>query len=158
MTPKVYYAPGGVPWPGGDHPTRLFLGGQGGFAEASTLIPVDVELDAYTVAACDLDNDGDLDLVEAGRRVLGLSPSVKRPRILLNTMQAGQPATLGFTAVNGQTWGLPEVYRVHKVTCTDVDGDGWNDLLLARQQNAKNILLRNTGAGGFVDDSARLPN
>ena len=144
---------------GGESGTRLYLGdGAGGFSDASALIPEDPELHAFVLRPCDVDGDGDLDLVEAGKRKSGLYPVERRPRILLNQVQPGQPWTLAFTEADPISWGLPELARVHELACADLDDDGDNDLLLARQQPAKNVLLRNTGAGAFADASADLPD
>ena len=89
---------------GGESGTRLYLGdGAGGFSDASALIPEDPELHAFVLRPCDVDGDGDLDLVEAGKRKSGLYPVERRPRILLNQVQPGQPWTLALSVSSGVT-------------------------------------------------------
>ena len=145
--------------PGGDHPTLLFLGdGVGGLELAADLIPEDPDQDGYVARPCDVDGDGDLDIVEGGRRKIGQLPAEKRPRLLLNQLVSGQPWTLDFIEEDPIEWELPSLYRVVDIACADVNQDSYSDLVLARQQNAKNVLLTNVDGYFFFNASNLLPD
>ncbi len=153
---STHYEPsGGIPT-GGDHwPVWLRGLGDGTFVDASVAIPDDPEYDAFALVPCDVDNDGDLDLIEGGRRRIPLQPQERRPRLLLQTPTAFGPT---FAVADAVAWNLPVVHRIHELTCADLDGDGHvDDLLLAHQKVEKTHLLLSTGAT-FLDRSDLLPN
>ncbi|MBT9557302.1 MAG: FG-GAP repeat protein, partial [Myxococcales bacterium] len=157
VAPAVHYTPiSGAPSGGHAAPSLLLGDGNGSFVEQLGTIPDDAEMDGYALTPCDIDSDGDLDLIEAGRRRIGLSPAVKRPRVLVNQLM--ETSTLTFVDADPVQWGMPESYRTVSVTCADLDGDTEiDDLLLAHQQGEKTHLLLSDGST-FQDASILLPN
>lgn len=160
LMPSVHYPT----IPGGEHGIRLYLGdGNGSFTDASSLVPDDLELDGYGIAACDVDGDGQLDLIESGRRKLFLDPATRQPHVVINQMTPGLPGTLAFSAVDPATTGFAAMFRAVDISCADLDGDSKVDLVVfGLQQNSGNRLFENHTTGPtdvrFVDMTGRLPD
>jgi len=109
----------------------LFLNnGNGTFAVPPLAVPANT---AYALAAADLDNDGDIDMVTSNRAM-----------VLLNRGRASDGTWLGFApGVQYLNWGLDWI------VAADLSGDGLNDLALAwKSQHAAEILI-NIGHGTF---------
>ncbi len=104
---------------------RLYLNdGKGNFLVSSTL--PDLLENKSCVAACDFDKDGDLDLFVGGRvnaRMYGYNPA----SVLLVNDGKGNftEATKKFSD------GLQYAGMVTSACWSDVDGDGWKDLIIA---------------------------
>ena len=119
---------GGVRWPAGaaEYQPQLWWGNhQGGFqpAPADTLPPFHSSTGA--AAAGDFNRDGALDLFLGGRLVPGQYPQPGNSALLVN--HGGKFVDVTDALVPGlRTIGL-----VTSALWTDVDGDGWPDLLLA---------------------------
>ncbi|MGY8686971.1 MAG: FG-GAP-like repeat-containing protein [Verrucomicrobiales bacterium] len=99
---------------------RLYLNdGKGGFTDATDRLPVR----AYSgsgVAAADVDRDGDLDLFVGSRLVPGSYPEAPRSQLLMNE--------------GGKFQDKGELLNTGMVTSglwTDLNDDGWQDLLVA---------------------------
>jgi len=129
---------------GGLLPTLLInhttVGGPITFAdETAARLPAGFTLQGTSLTVCDVDADGDLDVVFATR-------SATQQRILINngtgifTDQTAQR----FPTLVLNSWG---------VGFGDVDGDGDIDLVFD-DQGAKAHLLKNDGTGHFTDDAA----
>ncbi len=122
--------------------TNLYNNSNGTFTLVNTGLPGAI---VCTVAWCDFDNDGDLDLTIAG--LLG-SPLTRATRIYRNT--AGSFTDLGVTLQGvdfaGLAWG-------------DFDTDGLPDLALCGNSGSFGIgvMYHNNGNGTFTDISAGLP-
>ena len=142
-------ARGGVTMPVGsvDFQPRLFLGdGHGGFATsiADALPPLPIS--AGALVAADLDRDGDLDVFLGGRVVPGRYPRAPRSALLVN--QGGL-----FVDVTAHLApGLETVGMVSSALWSDVDGDGWMDLVVALEWGGVR-LWRNRDGQGFEDHS-----
>ena len=96
-----------------------------------------------TVAASDFDQDGDLDLFVGGRQIAGEYPLPGKSRLLRNDDG-------NFTSVIAQVApGLAETGMVTGSLWTDVDADGWQDLLLTTEWGS--IKLFHNKEGSFVD-------
>jgi len=106
--------------------------GQGNFSDVHTRLPPTIESNA--VAAGDIDNDGDLDLVAGDRG---------RERALMNDGR-------GFFSDESAT-RLPAAPSdaTQDVTLGDVDRDGDLDLVVANEQGTNQLLL-NDGRGFFT--------
>jgi hypothetical protein len=106
--------------------------GKGNFSDVHTRLPPTIESNA--VAAADIDNDGDLDLVVGDRG---------RERALMNDGR-------GFFSDESAT-RLPAAPddATQDVTLGDVDRDGDLDLVVANEQGTNQLLL-NDGRGFFT--------
>jgi hypothetical protein len=149
----LFVASGGAEAKAGDGVLRDRLyrnDGGGTFARDDTVLP-DVRDSSGHVAAADFDRDGDLDLFVAGRLVPGLYPDAPPSRLYRNDAGKFVDATKDLA---------PALLAAGMVTCaifTDVDDDGWLDLLVAAHWQPIR-LLRNDGGRAFVDatDAAGL--
>jgi hypothetical protein len=105
---------------------RLYRFGENGAQEGA---PEDVlpplPVNAGAVAAADFNRDGRLDLFVGGRVRTGSYPLAPRSALLLNHNGRFEDVTDTLAP------GLREVGMVTSALWTDVDGDGWPDLLLA---------------------------
>lgn len=134
----LFVVSGGVESAGKDLCDRLYLNdGKAGFVRAPDgVLPVD-ESSGGPVAAADIDRDGDLDLFVGCRTIPGQYPLSGDSRLLINTggKFSSQP--------------IPDLGLVTGATFSDVDGDGWQDLLIAREWGPV-ACLRNE-SGRFMD-------
>ena len=106
---------------------RLYINdGSGGFTIAPDALP-DIADSGGPVCAADFDRDGDLDLFVGGRSIPGQYPLSPRSRLLVNDV--GQ-----FTDRTADA--APELLETGLVTAavwTDVNDDGWIDLVVAHE-------------------------
>lgn len=153
--PDILFTNALFPWPGGDLEDQLLINrGDGSFRDESWRLrsPHSADPHRSAVAACDVDNDGDLDLVQA---VNG-----DRNRLLVNDggTFTDDAAARGFPAGTGFS---------HDVEChswTDTTGafvadpDPFPEIVFARRDDLPNLFLVNTGGGVFADRSDLLPD
>jgi enediyne biosynthesis protein E4 len=138
---------GGVSRPAGSEeyqPKLLLNDGHGGFrpAPAGALPPLPMSVGA--AAAADFDRDGRLDLFIGGRLIPGLYPQAPKSALLVN--RGGRFEDVTDTLAPG----LREVGMVTSALWSDVDGDGWADLLVAVEWgNVK--YFHNSQGKGFED-------
>lgn len=122
---------------------RLYLNdGRGGFTKAADHLPA-MSISGSRVAPADFDGDGDVD-VFVGGRVVPWRYGVDPPSVLLANDGRGR-----FRDVTERV--APDLARVGMVTdalWTDVDGDGWVDLVVVGEWMPITI-FRNTGRGGL---------
>ncbi|MCF3648864.1 FG-GAP-like repeat-containing protein [Synoicihabitans lomoniglobus] len=136
--------------PAGDaayQPLLLLNAGGGGMSPApdGSLPPLPISVGA--AAAADFDRDGRLDVFLGGRVQPGYYPEAPRSALLHN--QGGRLADVTATVA-------PDLAAVGMVTSalwSDVDGDGWPDLLLALEWGTIRA-FRNDAGRGFTDQSA----
>jgi hypothetical protein len=132
-----------------EYQPRLFLNdGHGGFRPAldDALPPVFISVGA--VAAADFDRDGRLDLFIGGRVLTGQYPLPPQSALLAN--HGGKFEDVTDTLAPG----LREVGMVTAVLWSDVDNDGWPDLLLTLDWGGVKYFHNNQGRG-FEDWSER---
>jgi hypothetical protein len=122
----VTKAGSGLPADSPDYQPRLFLNdGRGGFRPAPAGSLPELAVSAGAAAAADFDRSGRLGVFIGGRVVPGQYPI--SPRSALWANRAGR-----FEDVTDQVApGLRSVGMVSGALWSDVDGDGWPDLLLA---------------------------
>jgi hypothetical protein len=125
-----------------EYQPRLFLNdGHGGFrpapADALPAIPISVG----AVAAGDFDRDGRLDLFIGGRVLPGQYPLSPRSVLLANRGGRFEDVTDLLAP------GLREVGMVTSALWSDVDGDGWPDLLLTLEWGQVKYFHNNQGHG-----------
>jgi hypothetical protein len=137
--------PAGVP----EYQPKLFLNdGHGGFRPApeGALPPLLASVGA--VAAADFDHDGRLDLFIGGRVLTGQYPLPPQSALLANRGGKFEDVTDVLAP------GLREVGMVTAALWSDVDGDGWLDLLLTLDWGGVKYFHNNQGKG-FDDWSER---
>jgi hypothetical protein len=137
--------PAGAP----EYQPRLFLNdGHGGFRPApeGTLPPL--LIDAGAVAAADFDHTGRLGLFIGGRVVPGQYPTAPQSALLANRGGRFEDVTDALAP------GLREVGMVTAALWTDVDGDGWPDLVIALEWGNVKYFHNNQGKG-FEDWTER---
>ncbi len=139
---------GGVESTGPDLQDRLYLNdGTGKFSPSPEGSLPRMEESGGPVAAADIDRDGDLDLFLGGRVVPGQYPIAPASRLLVNEGGSFRDATPTLAVGLGRT-GL-----VTGAVFADLDGDGWQDLLLAREWDSIAYFHNNDGV--FTEQSER---
>ncbi len=118
---------------------RLYINdGKGNFSLSTTL--PDLLENKSCAAACDFDKDGDMDLFVGGRvnaRMYGYSPS---SALLINDGKGNfAEATATFSS------GLQFTGMVTGACWSDVDGDGWQDLIVAGEWMPVTIFKNSRG-------------
>ncbi len=149
QTLDLFVSSGGVECPAGDTllRDRLYLNdGAGLFTKMDGVLP-DVRDSGAAAAAADFDRDGDVDLFVGGRVIPGQYPLVPSSRLLRNDGDALHDVT-GELAVGLEKSGL-----VTSALWSDVDDDGWLDLLITHEWGPVK-LYRNQG-GTLVDATSQ---
>jgi hypothetical protein len=132
-----------------EYQPRLYLNdGHGGFKPApdGTLPPLPVS--AGAVAAADFLHEGRLGLFIGGRVQNGQYPMAPRSALLANRGGRFEDVTDALAP------GLRNVGMVTSALWTDVDGDGWPDLLVALEWGCVRYFHNNAGKG-FEDWTER---
>lgn len=133
--------PAGMP----EYQPRLYYGdGHGGLRPADEDALPPLPINAGAVAAADFDRDGSLDVFIGGRIISGQYPFAPQSALLQN--HGGKFADVTDTLAPG----LREVGMVTSALWSDVDGDGWLDLLLTLEWGNVKYFHNNQGKG-FVD-------
>jgi hypothetical protein len=121
---------------------RLYLNdGKGGFSIAPKGALPDIRSSGSVAVAVDFDRDGDIDLFVGGRSIPGRYPEFPESHLLRNT---------------GEGRFSAEVMKSGLVTSalwSDVDGDGWLDLLVTHEWGP--VKLFRNRAGKLVDATAQ---
>lgn len=145
-------AKGGVSHPSGDEayrPQLLLNRGNGRFEMEATWLPDSVRPSAGPVVAADFNRDGRLDVFIGGRVTPGAYPRAARSVLLLNRGDSFADATDELAP------GLASAGLVSGALWSDVDADGWLDLLIALQWGPVRC-WRNVGGERFEDASVAL--
>ncbi|MEM7397061.1 MAG: VCBS repeat-containing protein, partial [Verrucomicrobiota bacterium] len=130
---------------------RLYINdGKGYFLFNPNSLP-DLRDSGSVVAAADVDRDGDLDLFVGSRSIPGLYPLPPTSRLLVN--EGGR-----FRDAAGETApGLAEAGMVTSAIWSDIDRDGWPDLLVTYEwgpvavwKNRNGVLEHQTEAAGLA--------
>jgi enediyne biosynthesis protein E4 len=123
-TPDLYVASGGNRYPDGAAALqdRLYLNTKKGFVKNVAALPPILK-NKTCVAAADVDKDGDQDLFVGGGAAAGTYGLPQASYLLLNN-GAGQ-----FTPAREQMIALQKTGLVSTALFTDVDNDGWTDLI-----------------------------
>jgi len=132
-----------------DFQPRLLLNdGRGAFRPAPEATLPALPISAGAVAAADFDRDGRLDLFIGGRVLPGEYPLAPRSALLANRGGRFEDVTDSLAPA------LREVGMVTGALWSDVDGDGWADLLLTTEWGGVRYFHNNQGKG-FEDWSER---
>jgi len=138
---------GGNTLPAGaqEYQPRLFLNdGHGGMRAAPDDMLPPLPINAGAVAAADFDHSGRLGLFIGGRVLPGHYPMAPRSALLANRGGRFEDVTDSLAP------GLREVGMVTAALWSDVDGDGWPDLLLTLEWGNVRY-FHNNGGKGFED-------
>jgi hypothetical protein len=149
----LYVASGGVECNAGTEVLRdrIYLNdGKGGFTKAADDSLPDNFDSGSSVVAADYDRDGDLDLFVGGRIIPGRYPLTPKSRLLQN--DAGK-----FSNVT-ESSALNQIGLVTGAVWSDVDNDGWIDLLVAQEwgpikyfRNDEGKLIDQTSESGLSE-------
>jgi hypothetical protein len=130
----LYVVSGGSEWlmAGNELQDRLYLNdGKGNFVKTENVLPAEV-ISGTCVEAADFDNDGDLDLFIGASAIPGHYPISAGNLVLRNDFD---PSTyqLRCTDITGTLVGdaLFRAGMVKDASWTDIDKDGWQDLVIA---------------------------
>ena len=115
---------------------RLYLGdGKGGFGKSANALP-DLRDSGGAAAASDFDQDGDMDVFVGGRSIPGRYPLSPKNRLLVNQRGQFEDHTPG------------DLQETGMVTCalwSDVNADGWEDLLLTHEWGLVRVFINKAG-------------
>ncbi len=142
----LYVAAGGNSTEAGDVHLRhrFYLNdGKGHFVAAAEGTIPDIRDSSSTVVAADFDRDGDLDLFIGGRLIPGEYPPPPRSHLLRNDTGKFKDVTDELAP------GLSEAGLVTSAVWSDVDNDGWPDLLVTCEWGP--VRLFHNEHGRFVE-------
>ena len=142
---------GGNTLPAGaqEYQPRLYLNdGHGAYRPAADDALPPLPINAGAVAAADFDHSGRLGLFIGGRVLPGQYPFAPRSALLTNRGGRFEDVTDALAP------GLREVGMVTGAVWSDVDGDGWPDLLVTLEWGGVRYFHNNQGKG-FEDWTAR---
>ncbi len=132
-----------------EYQPRLFINdGRGGFRPAAGDALPTLSINAGAVAAADFNHDGRLGVFIGARVLPGQYPLSPRSALLANRGGKFEDVTDALAP------GLREVGMVTSALWSDVDGDGWPDLLLALDWGTVKYFHNDAGKG-FTDWSER---
>lgn len=118
---------------------RLYLNdGTGKFLLSTDGLP-DLVGSKSCVAAADFDHDGDIDLFVGGRVIPGKYPNTPESYLLLNNGGKFQNVS------NAKANGLSSIGMVSDANWIDVNGDGWEDLVVTGEFMPIEVFLNNQG-------------
>jgi hypothetical protein len=125
-----------------EYQPRLFINdGQGAFKAAPGDALPPLRLNAGAVAAADFDHSGRLGLFIGGRLLPGQYPLPPKSALLANRSGRFEDVT------DAVAPGLREVGMVTSALWSDVDGDGWPDLLVTLEWGHVKYFHNNHGKG-----------
>ncbi len=132
---------------------RLYVQrGPGRFVKDTAALPAELRFSGGPAAAADFDRDGDLDLAIGGRVTPGQYPLSPGSVLLRNdTVSRDQPRLTD--ATTDLAPGLAQTERVTGLLWSDVNGDGWIDLLATTEWGPVLTFLNHEGR--LEDETAR---
>ena len=113
-----------------------------------------MEVSASSTVAFDFDQDGDDDLLIAGRQVPGRYPLPARSYLLRNDSQGASLHFADVSAQAGQAFFMPGM--VCDVVSTDLNGDSYPDLVMVGEWMPIRMFLNDEGKGFLPYATAQL--
>ena len=141
----LYVVSGGVECPPDSEllRDRLYVNdGRGDFHRNENTLP-DIRVSGSCVVAADYDRDGDLDLFVGGRVIPGEYPAVPQSILLRNESDSSGPRFV--EATEEQASDLKNIGMVTGAIWSDVNNDGWVDLLVTLEWGPVTLFLNNEG-------------
>jgi hypothetical protein len=139
----LFVVSGGVEWGIGDgrYQDRLYLNeGTAAFVEAPLGALPESTASGGPAAAADFDRDGDIDVFVGGRVTPGRYPTATRSQLLVND------GTGKFSdGTNRLSVNLARTGMVTAALWSDVDNDGWLDLMLAHEWGLIDVFRNQEG-------------
>ena len=135
------------PFPG--HPDQLLIGTGKGFTDVSARLP-QVAGFSHNGAAGDIDGDGDIDILSLNSDRV----AQELPYLLLNDGQAN--FTMDRSRLPASLVDLSQLKNSYSAELSDLDNDGYPDLIIGRNQYTNLTPTRihwNDGQGNFRDSS-----
>ncbi len=131
---------------------RLYINTATGFVKANSALPI-MKTAGKVVTAADYDNDGHLDLFVGGRNVPGQYPSAPKSYLLKNN--GGTNQKLRFEIVTDELApALQETGMVTSSVWSDLNGDGWTDLVITGEWMPIKVFMNDQGS--FEERTAQL--
>jgi hypothetical protein len=123
---------------------KLYINdGTGNFSDQTSALPKEMVSGSCVVGA-DYDHDGDVDLFIGGRVKPGEYPLNPSSFLLRNDQKNGNPKFTNVSALEVDS-GLDQVGMICAALWTDVNNDGWHDLLIAGEFTPIRILINEQG-------------
>ena len=133
---------------------RLYINdGKANFSKSSTALP-EMITSSGRVHSEDFDKDGDLDLFVSGRLVPGNYPTPADSYLLENVSDKNQVKFLNTTPKIAPS--LEKLGMVTDASWTDIDNDGWVDLVLAGEWMPITVLKNDRGYFSDVTENVGL--
>ncbi len=133
------------------HNACFYNNGDGFYSDETELrMPEEDDISTRDLTIGDIDNDGDLDILEVG---MGFDPLCQQVRLLTNNGLGYYSVSLGSLPDNLSGWFNDSQFGL-------LDDDEFSDLFMIRVQLGEpyyDILLTNNGDGTFIDSSSLLP-
>jgi hypothetical protein len=142
----IYFSSGGAERPQNDtaYRDKLFINdGKANFTLINTAAVANDLSSKSCVRTADVDRDGDLDLFIGGRVVPGRYPQPLQSRVLRNDSKNGVPSFADITTEAAPV--LNNIGMICDAQWTDINTDGWPDLILAGEWMPIRILQNNKG-------------
>lgn len=121
--------------------------GKGNFRLSTGIIP-NIKLSTSCARALDYDNDGDLDLIIAGRNIIAQYPKFTDTHIFRNDSKPNAPKFTDLNLSQFKSLGL-----VCDILCTDFDNDGFTDLIMASEWSAIKFFKNEKGKFRLLEDT-----
>ncbi len=147
----LYVGHGGTEAMAGDalYQDSLFINdGKGQFKASKNALPK-LFHSTGALSVADYDNDGDLDIFVGSRSVPGAYPVTPQSFLLQN--KGGR-----FTDIGSAVPGLGDVGLVTGATWTDLNADGWTDLVIANDWGTVRIFTNDEGTLSDTTEAAGL--
>ncbi|MCL6267733.1 VCBS repeat-containing protein [Flagellimonas myxillae] len=130
---------------------RFYHNHQGQFTKVPNAFDQPIFASGSVVRPNDFDQDGDLDLFVGGRQLPGQYPHAGESTIWRNDSQNGQ---IKFTNINEVL--LEDLGMVTDAVWGDMDGDGWDDLVIGGEWMPITILKNHKGSFSNISQSVGL--
>lgn len=123
--------------------------GDGSFEDVTDSALPAINESSMSVAAADFDHDGDLDLFVGSRSIPGQYPITPKSHLLVNV--GGK-----FSVADSEVGDFSKAGLINSAIWSDFNGDGWIDLMLARDWGPVSVYQNEKGKFTDVTDRVGL--